>query len=212
MDVSGHYNEEYFEWQKEVGEFGGKANLFKFRKYIAEGDNVLDFGSGGGYLLKNIHTKGEKIGIEINQAGRAEAEKGGIRCFDSITKAEDSSIDVLISNHALEHVDNPMNYINEFKRVTKPGGKIVLCVPHETGKSVNSNSRDMHLYTWSPQNLYNLLSINGLKVVECRRLTHAWPPYYLKIQKLVGWKNYHRLCILYSLIKRKYQTIIVAEK
>lgn len=39
-----HYNAEYFEWQRRVGEFGGKANLFKFEEYIEEGNNILDFG------------------------------------------------------------------------------------------------------------------------------------------------------------------------
>lgn len=43
-----YYGEKYFEWQKAVGEFGGRANLFKFEKYIKENDNVLDFGCGGG--------------------------------------------------------------------------------------------------------------------------------------------------------------------
>lgn len=43
-----YYDEKYFEWQKTVGEFGGKANLFKFEKYINEDSDVLDFGCGGG--------------------------------------------------------------------------------------------------------------------------------------------------------------------
>lgn len=212
MGILEHYNEDYFAWQKVVGAFGGKANLFKFEKYITDGDIVLDFGAGGGYLLKSICTKGEKIGIEINPVARTEAEKNGIKCFDSITKVNDNFVDVLVSNHALEHVDNPIWYINEFKRVVKPGGKIVLCVPHEIGKRVNRNSKDMHLYTWAPQNMYNLLRVSGFKVEECRRLRHAWMPNYMRIQKLVGWKIFHLLCKLYSVLKRKYQVIAVAIK
>lgn len=129
-----HYDEEYFAWQKTVGEFGGKANLFKFKTYIGKTDDVLDFGSGGGYLLRNIDTQGKKLGVEINSSARENAERNGVDCVDDITKVQDSSIDVLISNHALEHVDDPAFYIREFKRVVRCGGKIVLCVPHEVGE------------------------------------------------------------------------------
>lgn len=46
-----HYNEDYFNWQKNIGLFGGWANSTKFEQYITKEDDVLDFGCGGGYLL-----------------------------------------------------------------------------------------------------------------------------------------------------------------
>jgi len=66
-----YYNKKYFSWQSRVGEFGGRANLSKFAKFIRPDHHVIDYGCGGGYLLKNIKCK-EKIGIEINikQLGR----------------------------------------------------------------------------------------------------------------------------------------------
>lgn len=167
---------------------------------------------GGGYLLENISTQGRKIGIEVNASARAEAETKGIECFDDIAKVENACVDVLISNHALEHVDNPYFYINEFKRVVRPNGKIVICVPHETGMKVNRNSRDMHLYTWSPQNLYNLLTVNDLTVDLCQRLCHAWMPHYIQVQGFVGWNFFNRLCVIYSRLKKQYQVIAVATK
>lgn len=212
MDTSNYYNRKYYNWQKSVGEFGGKANLFKFEKYIEKTSDVLDFGCGGGYLLANINTQGRKIGIEVNPVAREEAKKRGIECLEDITKVDDASVDVLISNHALEHVDNPCFYINEFKRVIRPKGKIVLCVPHETNGKVNYKDSNMHLYTWSPQNLYNLLTVNGFKVNECHRLCHAWIPNCRQIQSLVGWNIFNKLCILYSKMKRRYQVIAVATK
>lgn len=47
-----HYNKEYFEWQKNVGALGGVLNRFKFEAYIAGLDTVIDFGCGGGILIK----------------------------------------------------------------------------------------------------------------------------------------------------------------
>mgnify|MGYP001147144506 CR=1 FL=1 len=69
-----HYDQAYYDWQQRIGIFGGKANLFKFEKYIKPDDIVLDFGCGGGDLLNAIKCK-EKYGIDINEFARAEAKR-----------------------------------------------------------------------------------------------------------------------------------------
>ena len=51
MSHSNHYSEDYFKWQGEIGKFGGWANLDKFSEFIKEDYNIIDFGSGGGFLL-----------------------------------------------------------------------------------------------------------------------------------------------------------------
>ncbi len=52
--------------------FGGRVKAGLFHPYIKEDMTVIDFGSGGGYLLENI-TAREKIGIEVNDAAREAA-------------------------------------------------------------------------------------------------------------------------------------------
>src|SRR5687768_999919 len=100
--VSEYYNEDYFEkYQKKIGEFGGMANKFKFQDEIKETDTVLDFGCGGGFLLKNISCR-HKVGIEINEVARKNCSALGIECYDSLDHIKDESIDVVISNHCLE--------------------------------------------------------------------------------------------------------------
>ena len=204
-----HYNAGYFEWQRIVGEFGGKANLFKFEEYIEDNSDILDFGCGGGYLLKNIHTNGTKIGIEVNPSARETAIENSILCLDDIRKVDDDSVDVLVTNHALEHVDNPVMYVKEFKRVVRNNGKVIIVVPHEITDELKPYDVNMHLYTWSPQNLYNLLSICGIDIIRCERVYHAWPPNYLELVKKYGWKEFHRKSILYSEKTKQYQTIAV---
>ena len=48
--MKNHYDEKYFDWQRDIGAFGGWANRTKFEAYIAPHDRVLDFGGGGGSL------------------------------------------------------------------------------------------------------------------------------------------------------------------
>jgi len=80
-DIMNHYDSKYFKYQKIIGEFGGKANIFKFEKYIKNTDNVVDFGCGGGYLLKNLQCK-QKIGVEINDAACKTAQENRINRRD----------------------------------------------------------------------------------------------------------------------------------
>lgn len=66
--VSAHYDNNYFIWQAPLGEFGGWANQSKFEEYITPDSVVLDFGCGGGFLLKNLVCR-KRIGVEVNPGG-----------------------------------------------------------------------------------------------------------------------------------------------
>ncbi|WP_273566224.1 hypothetical protein [Maribacter halichondriae] len=74
MNHKEHYTERYFKYQGTIGEFGGWANLDKFLKYIDENQTIVDFGSGGGFLLNNITCK-DKVGVEINATAKKNQKK-----------------------------------------------------------------------------------------------------------------------------------------
>jgi cyclopropane fatty-acyl-phospholipid synthase-like methyltransferase len=77
---SNHYDSKYYDWQKGMGAFGGWANITKFNDYISPNDDVLDFGCGGGYLLKNLVCK-KRVGVEINHFAALDAKKKRYRSF-----------------------------------------------------------------------------------------------------------------------------------
>lgn len=204
-----YYDERYWEYQKEIGVFGGKANIFKFEKYIKASDDIADFGCGGGYLLDNIQSSGKKIGIDINAAALEHAKELGVECYTDVREVPEGSCDIVVSNHCLEHVENPVYYLKELKRIVRPGGKIVIVVPHEISEKINPKDPDHHIYTWSPQNLKNLFLICGISVEECGRINHTWFPKCRMIQKYFGWKVFHTLCRVWSRVVRRYQTYAV---
>ena len=45
----------------------------------------------------------------------------------------DSKYDFLISSHNIEHLANPLNTIQEWKRVVKPGGYFLFILPNKEG-------------------------------------------------------------------------------
>jgi len=43
MTSKDHYNKEYFDWQKSVGQFGGQANKIKFNELISKNQKGFGF-------------------------------------------------------------------------------------------------------------------------------------------------------------------------
>jgi len=43
---------------------------------------------------------------------------------------KDNSFDVVEASHVLEHLDRPFDVMRELHRILKPGGKLILKVPH----------------------------------------------------------------------------------
>lgn len=206
------YNQEYFDYQKKVGEFGGVANLFKFCSHVSTQDSVLDFGSGGGYLLKQIRAR-RKLGVEVNLSAREHAAGIGIASVATLKDVPDNYASLVISNHALEHVDNPCATLSELLPKVRTGGKLVFVVPHE-GVDIEYDAKDPnhHLYTWNQMTLGNLFRRAGYSVESVEAIQHKWPPNYLEIYEELGEVKFHEACRNYAKEHNAYQIRIVASK
>lgn len=191
-----YYDEAYFASQRAAGEFGGKAELYKFQPFIHEDDSVVDFGCGGGYLLANLKA-GRKLGIEINESARNAAKRLGIETVARSQDVPDEIADVIISNHALEHVAGPFDALVGLRAKLKPGGRAVFVVPHQGPRQgYLEDDPHMHLYTWNPTTLGNLFKAAGYRVEQVDVLRHKWPPRYLQLRKLLGQAGFDLLCRL----------------
>lgn len=208
-----HYNENFFKWQGTIGEFGGWANLGKFEDFIKEDYIVVDFGSGGGFLLKNVKCK-YKVGIEINEKAREKSKEIGVQSMASTNLLEDNYADLIISNNALEHTTHPLEELKELYRILKPNGKIVFVVPCESiSNSYSPNDINYHLYSWSPMSIGNLFNEAGFNVLESKALKHKWPPYYEKIARTFGRNIFNIVCRIYARWETTwFQVRVVAEK
>ena len=177
-ETSNHYDDNYFAWQGPIGEFGGWADLAKFKGYISEKDDVLDFGCGGGFLLKNLRCK-KRVGIELNSHAAEVARKNGIEMYQCITDVPDEYVDIIISNHALEHCCCPLDVLRMLKRKLKKSGKIIFVVPCESiSCQYLPSDINHHFYTWSPMCLGNLFKEAGYLLIESKAYFPKWPPRY----------------------------------
>jgi SAM-dependent methyltransferase len=207
-----HYDEAYFKWQRQMGEFGATAVRDVFQPFIRPSDVVVDFGCGGGFLLHAIDCR-EKMGVEINPAARTVAsEKFSVA--NDLSEIADGTVDVVISNHALEHVADPLGTVRATFNKLKSGGLAVFVVPCERyDRKYDAGNIDRHLYTWSPMNLGNLFHHAGFAVLSCERIVDRWPPKFWLIQRLVGWRAFHVISRLYGWARSDVtQVRVVARK
>jgi SAM-dependent methyltransferase len=215
-EVSKYYDASYFDWQKNIGAFGGWANSHKFTNSVKLTDTVIDFGCGGGFLLDHLNCS-KKIGIEPNPNAAESVKKFDIQHFTSPTDAVDvlgtEFADLIISNNALEHTLNPLQEIINLKPLLKPGGTIHFFVPCDSiGFKYSEKDINYHLYSWSPQNLGNLFKEAGYIIEYVRPYIHKWPRNYLTIAKL-GWPIFNLACRIYGRIERSwFQVEIVAKR
>jgi len=173
----GEQGEEYFKWQSGAGHFGARINAHKFEHLVKPSYTVIDFGCGGGFLLAKLDCK-RRIGVEINPAARRHAETLGVESFASAEEVSDGIADLIISDHALEHVPFPIGALTTLRQKLKPNGALSICVPIDNwrrDRRYDPADQNHHLHTWTPQLLGNTLFEAGFEVQSVYARIFAWP-------------------------------------
>src|SRR5258708_11713194 len=167
----GETGEEYFQHRKGSRQADAQYHSsLLFAARIDPNSIVLDFGCGTGEMLHRIPSCRARIGIEINPAAMMEAKKNGIECHPDLSALSDESVDVAITHHALEHQLIPSSVICELHRVLRRSGKLIIVVPCEDPRKLYFRAwrprMDVHLYSWTPLSLGNLVTVCGFVVTE----------------------------------------------
>lgn len=215
--MSNHYDASYAYYQQIKlgggGNFSAWANSDKFKDYVNPEFNMIDFGCGSGTLLALLPAR-NKIGVDINIDTIKTLQQKRITGVKYTREIEDNWADLIISNHALEHVPNPLAELEELYKKLKTGGKIVFFVPSETyKKKFKEKEPDHHLYSWGCQSLGNIFKEAGFKVIESKPYLHKWPPRYQGIAAYFGRRVFNMCCRVWARYKTDWsQIMIVAEK
>jgi SAM-dependent methyltransferase len=75
------------------------------------------------------------IGIDVDPAVVGNPDMDQTHVIDPFGPwpLEDASVDVILSDHVFEHVDNPTEFVREIARVLKPGGWLCARTPAKWG-------------------------------------------------------------------------------
>jgi len=226
QSVSKHYLSEsgrqYYNKFTSGYELGRRVQAQYFLPNTDSGKVVLDFGCSDGLFLRQMPAK-EHIGVEVNPTAREKCNKLSriegipIDLHESLKTIESNRVDVVISNHALEHVLNPYETLVEIHRVLIPKGHFVIVVPFDDWRSQDhrkwkNGDHDNHLYTWSPLNIGNLITEAGFSVLKTKLCTRAWSPKIFWIHRFFGVKIFDIACWFLSLLKNRREILCVAVK
>ena len=156
------------------------------KKYCPKGGKVLDVGCGVGNVLRLIHhgdSTCELYGADIDETClKNTKESVGLKEAIHISDVEDlfqqnreSTFDVVIFSHVLEHVSRPSDTVKGLVNLLKPGGVLILAVPNPVRPDVilfnlvqNLDKVNRgHIQTWDRAHWKNFLErILELDVVE----------------------------------------------
>lgn len=210
--MTNHYDDKYYTWQKSIGEIGGILNKFKFEEEVDENEVLMDFGCGGGFLLQQFSNK-TKIGFEINKSAWEDIKEKNIQPVDTFEDLQDNSIGIIISNHALEHVQDPFQTLKKLYTKLKIGGKIILVVPCEQPNDqtfyYKKHDINQHLFTWCPMTLGNLFNLAGFEVRSSIGIQHQWCSDF---KENYNAPDFHKRCIENAKKNGNIQIKIIAEK
>jgi SAM-dependent methyltransferase len=206
---------EYFYQQVKTGKHIALWNSFLWESHIAENDDVLDFGCGGGFLLSALPAR-KKVGVEVNPAAIEVAQDLGIEVVSSLDQLPPQSFSKAISSHALEHVTNPFDTLREIRRALIPGGQLYLLLPLDDWRSRHQRASriddpDMHLYAWTPRSLGNLLVTAGYSLRFIRVISHAYSPVAPELLWSLSPSIFHSVAWLTSVLLRRRQLFACAE-
>jgi SAM-dependent methyltransferase len=209
----GSEGEAYFAWQRDSAKLSALLDPPVFQPYVGPGDTVLDFGCGTGALLA-VLASGPKLGVEANEAARREAARAGITVVAGTDALDPESVDVVISNHALEHVLDPLSELRLLNLALRPGGTLVLRLPLDDWRSQRRPGDDgnHHLYTWTPRLISNLLEEAGFDVQEARVVAYAWPPRAAMLIERLPRVVFDALAGVTAVVLRRRQLLVIGHR
>jgi SAM-dependent methyltransferase len=110
---------------------------------------LLEVGCGTGVNLAEHRGRGWDVaGIEPSEAAASRAREAGLDVTvgtdEAVDRLDEASVDELHALMVVEHVPDPIATLRRFRRVVRPGGRVVLSVPNFDARSRKRFGRDWY--------------------------------------------------------------------
>lgn len=179
---SDHYRDLYNDGAKELSAFfssqyrkaGAIAVFLRAQAFDLKGASILSVGCGAGGVLQYLKDRGAKVtGVDLNVAYLKFGREKGLDLREGfITEIpEGEKFDLIIYNHVMEHVLEPIQELAEVCKRLRPNGAVYIEVPGI--KNLKSYHFDFlrylqnaHVYHFSAKTLSNVLNIAGFEVIS----------------------------------------------
>lgn len=96
---------------------------------------------------------------------------------DALSPIKDASYDVVIASHVLEHLANPIRAIQEFERVLRLGGRLVLFVP-DRSKTFDRDRSPTALTHLLQEFRCGVREVSDAHIIEFCEAIYRQPPFH----------------------------------
>ena len=147
----------------------------KCKKKLNGNEIILDVGCSTGHFIKNIETNAKKVfGYELSEKEVNFCKKELKLDVDNVPihkKFKENYFDFITMIFVLEHISDPVGFLNYLKKFLKPKGKFIILVPNINDALLNFYNIPVfknfyycmeHLFYYSPQTIKNLFKKTGL--------------------------------------------------
>lgn len=106
------------------------------QRLVSRGQKILEVGVGYGYFLEHCRLNNTNVvGIELNPTAARKVREKGFQVFeesldDLANRVGDGAFNVICSFQVLEHVSNPLAFIQGMLGNLQVGGRLILSVPN----------------------------------------------------------------------------------
>lgn len=152
---------------------------------ISEEDRVLDVGCGTGFATEGLleHTRNvHGLDQSPHQMEKAWAKLGK---HDPVSfylgdaerlPFEDDSFDVVWSSGSIEYWPNPVSALCEIRRITKPGGQVLIVGPNYPKTGIMQKVADSIMLFYDAEEADRMFSEAGFEAVEHRLMGPSYDP------------------------------------
>jgi len=162
-----------------VGEWEDEARRTKYLldviKILKPG-RLLDVGCGPGFFLSTVGDEWDKYGIDISKKALEYCSKYAKTIHTNFLDAfEENKFDVVVMNHVIEHLEKPVKYIEEAKKILVNDGILMIATPdfdsacaRHFGLNFRMLSDKGHISLFTSASLIKLLEDKGFEMIHVR--------------------------------------------
>ena len=183
------------------GNFPTDQFLRRTLESLPNGSKVLDFGCSTGRILKNLTSRFNCFGVELNEAAAAMARGRGIRIVseNQLRAGESRDFDAILLTDVYEHLLRPVELVAMLAKLLKPGGWLAIV----TGNADAIRTRDTigefwyfrvpgHFQMLSGRHVDWLADTLELHVDALHRCSHYRSPLKDRLRQYVQSFAYHQ--------------------
>lgn len=134
--------------------------------------SILEIGCSGGPLQQRLRATGYQAvsGIDISETAIALAQQRGIPNVSVMDGSQlafaDSSFDLVVASDVLEHIQDETRALQEWQRVLKPNGKLLVYVPAHPSLWSRHDVANHHFRRYTSGTLRHALAATGYTLLR----------------------------------------------